>query len=252
MMQPTYDEIGAGYDVGRRADRRIQRRLLRAIGDAERVVDIGTGTGNYSPGDRFCVGVDPSGLMLERRKRTGHHRSVQATAEALPFASSTFDCALGVLTAHHWLDLQAGLEEMVRTSAKQVLFIREPFRSTADFWLLEYFPSIMEIEETKTYPTAEAVQQTLREAQVEDVAVSADCVDGFLGCYWNRPEAFLVPAVRRCISVFAFIGGDEERSGVERLTADLDSGRWDAEYGSLRTRIEYSVGHRLLTAGQRR
>jgi hypothetical protein len=35
------------------------------------------------------------------------------------------------------------------------------------------------------------------------VPVPYDCVDGFYGAYWRRPEAFLDPAVRAGISVFA-------------------------------------------------
>lgn len=247
-MEPTYDVIGAGYDGGRRPDPRIQGRLDWAIGRAGRVVDIGTGSGNYSPADRFCLGVDPSQLMLDARRLAGRRRSVQARAEVLPFDSDSFDCSLGVLTAHHWSDLHAGLEEMARTSSKQVLFIREPFRASDDFWLLDYFPSILEVEAAKNYPTVDEIGRTLSIDHVEDVPVPADCVDGFLGCYWNRPEAFLQSLVRRCISIFSFISDDEETDGVDRLRNDLKTGRWDAHYGDLRSRDEYSVGHRLVIA----
>ena len=245
-MAAIYDNIGAGYDNGRQADNRIRRKIMQAIGDSARVVDIGTGTGNYSPTDRLCVGVDPSQLMLDQRTEAGRPRSVRASAECLPFASDSFDCSLGVLTAHHWPDLHAGLGEMRRTSAQQVLFIREPFRSQTDFWLLDYFPSIMEIEATKRYPTVDDLGQTLRVVDVAQVAVPADCIDGFLGCYWNRPEAFLDPTVRQCISIFSFISPSAEAEGVDRLRHDLASGRWDVEHGSLRSQAEFFVGHQIV------
>ncbi len=248
-MGATYDAIGIGYDGGRRTDARIRRRLHDAIGDAGRIIDIGTGTGNYSPNDRFCVGVDPSPVMLAARREAGHRLSLRASAEALPIESRSFDCAVAVLTAHHWTDLHAGLEEMDRASSRQVLFIREPFRSSEDFWLLDYFPSIMDIEATKAYPTADDIAQVLPVSGVENVAVPADCVDGFLGCYWNRPEAFLDDLVRACISIFSFIPIEEQRSGVNRLGDDLDTGRWDAVYGSFRSGRERHLGHRLVVAG---
>ncbi len=247
-MGATYDDIGAGYEEGRHPDPRIRQPIMDAIGTSTRVLDVGTGTGNYSPTDRPCVGVDPSALMLAQRDRANRGPSVQSTAEALPFTPSSFDCAVGVLTAHHWHDLQAGLEEMRRTSGRQVLFIREPFGSVDDFWLLEYFPTIMEVEAQRHYPTVADLGRTLDITAVHDVPVPADCVDGFLGCYWNRPEAFLDPAVRQCISIFSFISDADELVGANRLRADLASGRWDAHHGALRSRPEYFVGHRLVMA----
>ena len=55
-----------------------------------------------------------------------------------------------------------------------------------------------------------------------------DCRDGFLMAYWRRPEAYLDPAVRANISVFALlpaaeVGGDGRvaagRSGERRVGA---------------------------------
>ena len=76
----------------------------------------------------------------------------------------------------------------------------------------------------------------------------ADCIDGFAGCYWNRPEAYLDPLVQDGISCFAQMPDDLRARGMERLRAELASGAWDEKYGSLRTLAEIDLGYRLLVA----
>lgn len=83
---------------------------------------------------------------------------------------------------------------------------------------------------------------------VETVAVPADCTDGFLGAYWNRPESYLDPARRAAISAFARMPSGTVRDAVERLTDDLATGRWDARHGHLRNVASTDLGYRLVTA----
>jgi hypothetical protein len=101
--EPVYDRIGGGYAGGRRADPRIAAALAVALGDADRVLNIGAGTGSYEPGDRPMVAADPSPVMLAQRP-AGSAPCVQAAAEALPFGDGTFGAAMAVLTIHHWRD----------------------------------------------------------------------------------------------------------------------------------------------------
>ncbi|HYE19021.1 MAG TPA: hypothetical protein VEA69_11285 [Tepidisphaeraceae bacterium] len=72
-----------------------------------------------------------------------------------------------------------------------------------------------------------------------------DCLDGFLGAYWARPEAYLDPAVRAGISSFA---RTDTAPGLERLRADLASGAWHARHGRLLTADALDVGYRLIVA----
>ena len=65
-----YDSIGAGYAKLRRQDPRIAAHILRALGDARSVVNVGAGAGSYEPGDRELVAVEPSMVMI-RQKREG-------------------------------------------------------------------------------------------------------------------------------------------------------------------------------------
>src|SRR5690606_30275337 len=120
---PVYDRIGAGY-----ADQRIPEptwvsQILTALGDAESVLNVGAGTGNYEPTDRFVVAVEPSSTMLSQR--TNANPAVQGRAERLPFRDEVFDVALATFTVHHWADRAQGLRELRRTSQRQVLVVFE-------------------------------------------------------------------------------------------------------------------------------
>jgi len=75
--------------------------------------------------------------------------------------------------------------------------------------------------------------------------VPKDCVDGFLGAYWARPEAYLDPAVRAGISSFSHPGTEP---GLARLRADLASGAWHARYGHLLEADALDLGYRLVVA----
>ena len=45
----VYQSIGNSYSAARRPDPRIQRLIVSALGDAQSVVNVGAGTGNYEP-----------------------------------------------------------------------------------------------------------------------------------------------------------------------------------------------------------
>lgn len=246
-----YDTIGVTYSSTRRADPRVAARIVDALGDAwrvRRVVNVGAGTGNYEPTDRAVVAVDPSQTMLRQRSR-GSAPAVCASAEELPFREDAFDAALAVLTVHHWTDLDAGLREMQRVAPRQVVFFFEP--DWADrLWLVsEYFPEILDLGTERTAPGSAVLGEMLAIRRVEAVPVPADCVDGFGGCFWNRPEKYLDPAVQEGMSCFAQLDPDVRARGTERLRHDIASGAWDERHGSLRTMREADLGYRLLVAG---
>jgi len=242
-----YDTIGRTYARTRRTDPRVARAIWTAIGDARTVVNVGAGTGSYERGDRRVVAVEPSRTMIGQRAR-GAAPAVQAWAEALPFADGAFDAALAVLTIHHWRDVEEGLREMQRVARRQVVFMFNHVTSN-EFWLVaEYFPEVRALE-TEKPPAPAAVAALLGGARVEPVAVPADCVDGFGGCFWNRPEQYLDPAVQDGMSSFAQLDAEVRARGTERLRADLESGAWDARHGELRGLAELDLGYRLVVAG---
>ncbi|HWS46718.1 MAG TPA: class I SAM-dependent methyltransferase [Acidimicrobiia bacterium] len=242
-----YDSIGASYARTRRADPRIARRIETALGDARRVVNVGAGTGNYEPAGRRVVAVEPSRTMLAQRP-AGAAPAVQAAAEHLPFSDHAFDAALAVLTVHHWSDLGRGLREMQRVAPRQVVFYFEPsFAGT--LWLIdEYFPEITALQSERAAPDGGRLAARLGVERIEVVPVPADCVDGFGGCFWNRPEAYLDPVVQMGMSSFAQLDPAVRAAGTEALRRDLASGAWDERHGALRALDEIDLGYRLLVA----
>jgi SAM-dependent methyltransferase len=243
-----YDNIGRTYAATRRADPRIAAQIDAALGDAQRIVNVGAGTGNYEPSHRHVVALEPSITMI-RQRPAGAAPSVQGAAEALPFKDASFDAALCVLTTHHWSDLEAGLQELQRVAPRQVVFFFD-VDFTRELWLIDdYFPEINDLETEQRAPGTDRFAQTLHVQHVEPVPVPADCIDGFAGCYWGRPERYLDPVVQAGMSCFAQLDPEILAHGMEKLERDLESGAWDARHGHLRTEPSHDLGYRILAAG---
>lgn len=246
VSDAAYDAIGVGYAHARRPDARIEAQIRAGLGDAAPVLNVGAGTGNYEPAQRWVVAVDPSARMLAQRP-AGAAPAVQGVAEALPFPDGAFAVALSTFTLHHWTDLGAGLAELARVSTRQVILLCEPI-GDQPLWLLDYFPEAPELETEQRAPTAAQIGDHLAVDQVAPVLVPRDCTDGFTGAYWNRPHAYLDPAVRAGMSMLSLLPAAVVRRGVARLGDDLRSGAWDERYGELRQMQEFDVGYRLVVA----
>jgi SAM-dependent methyltransferase len=243
-----YDRVGGRYDRTRHPDSRIAARFHAALGDARTVVNVGAGTGSYEPGDRAVTAVEPSAAMIAARP-AGSAPAVQASAEALPFGDGEFDAALGILTMQHWRDVPAGLEELRRVARRRIVLLTWDPEFDDVLWLTQrYFPRIREWDRER-FPALSAVAAVLGDLGVDPVPVPHDCSDGFLGCFWRRPEAYLDAEVRFGMSGFHSLDEATTEAGVERLRADLASGEWERRFGHLRELQEMDLGYRLLVAG---
>jgi SAM-dependent methyltransferase len=242
-----YDRIGRSYAQTRRTEPRIARRIHDALGDAASVLNIGAGTGSYEPDDRFVVGVEPSIEMLSQRAPDAAP-AVRGVAEALPFPDGAFDAAMGVLTMHHWRDLAAGLAELRRVARRQVLMMFEPSWADEAWIVADYFPAMLELESERNAPSVADVAQHLHVVSAEPVPVPSDCLDGFAGSFWNRPEAYLDPDVQAGMSSLAQLDESTLARGIDRLRDELASGAWDGKYGHLRALDELDLGYRLVVA----
>jgi len=243
-MPQLYDKIGVGYNAHRRPDPRIAAAILRALGAAASVVNVGAGAGSYEPTDRPVAAVEPSAAMI-RQRPPGSAPVVQASATDLPFRAGAFDAALAVLTVHHWPDRARGLAELRRVARSRVAILTwDP--ASAGFWLVEdYFPALVATDR-EIFPSLDELMRILGPIDVSPLPIPHDCVDGFLGAYWRRPHAYLDAAVRGAISTFSKIG-DVEPSLV-RLRNDLEDGTWTRRHGTLLTRAELDLGYRLIVA----
>lgn len=244
-----YERVGGLYDRTRRPDPRIAARVHAALGEARTVVNVGAGTGAYEPDDRTVVAVEPSAAMIAGRPE-GAAPVVQASAEALPFADGEFEAALGVLTMQHWRDVPEGLAELRRVSRRRVVLVTWDPEFDDALWLTQrYFPRIRAWDRQR-FPSLGTVAASLGELEVEPLPIPDDCSDGFLGCFWQRPEAYLDPEVRFGMSGFHALDEAATETGLERLRKDLASGEWEHLFGYLREREEMDLGYRLLVAGR--
>jgi hypothetical protein len=72
------------------------------------------------------------------------------------------------------------------------------------------------------------------------------CRDGFTSAYWQRPHAYLDPEVRQCCSSLAELPASLVEERMERLSADLKSGRWEDTHADLLTATSFDGGLRLV------
>ena len=220
-----------------------QARIDAALGQCDRVLNVGAGAGSYEPANRFVVAVEPSVEMI-RQRPPGAAPVVQASASQLPFHDQSFDAALAVLTVHHWPHREQGLAEMRRVARERVVILTwDPEHS--GFWLVQqYFPEILEMDRP-AFPSLREIESIIGPAVSSVVPVPADCRDGFLGAYWQRPAEYLDAQVRAAISVFSKLDSAE---GLSRLRRDLDDGTWLSRNGALQELQELDVGYRLVVA----
>jgi SAM-dependent methyltransferase len=244
-MTEVYDTIGPGYAARRHPDPRIAKALRAALDGCRTVVNVGAGTGSYEPDDLDVVAVEPSLTMIRQRRHTAAP-AVQGRAEAFPFRDSSFDAVLGVLTLHHWADIKLGLTECARSARRQGVFLTLDVEASGQFWLLQdYFPDIHKIDQ-EIFPSLDVLESVLGPIKSLPVNIPADCVDGFLGAYWRRPEAYLDPAVRAGMSTFSKIADVDER--IEVLRQDLTTGKWARRHRNLLSQDSIDLGYRIVTA----
>jgi SAM-dependent methyltransferase len=243
MNGALYDRIGAGYGTRRRTDPRIAARIDAALGRCQSILNVGAGAGSYEPANRFVVAVEPSAEMIRQRPCVAV-QAVQASANRLPFQDQSFDAALAVLTVHHWVRRDEGLAEMRRVARERVvIFTWDP--GHAGFWLVQqYFPEILEMDRA-AFPSLLEIESAIGSATSDAVPVPADCSDGFLGAYWQRPVSYLDPGVRSAISAFSKF---DSTSGLSRLRRDLEDGTWTTRNGALQELRELDIGYRVVVA----
>lgn len=247
MKAPAYDRMGLNYSDVRRADPRFETAIWGALGDAQKVLNIGAGAGSYEPRDREVVAIEPSPAMIAQRP-PGATPAIQAVAESLPLGDESVDATMGVFTMQHWDDVERGLAEVLRVTRERLVFLTLDLDVTEEMWLCrDYLPEIIE-HDRRSFPSIERLEAVLPNTQVDEVVVPGDCSDGFCVALWGRPEAHLDPHLRRASSIWHRLPDDVVDRGLDRLRRDLDSGEWDRRYGPLRTQAALDVGLRLVTA----
>jgi len=243
-----YGASYATYTATRQADPRIAAVIERALGDARSVVNVGAGAGAYEPSGREVIPVEPSATMRAQRP-PGAARAIDAHAEDLPLADSSVDAGMAVLTVHHWSDPPAGLEELRRVARGPVVVLTFDVTQADRYWLVrDYLPEIAALDRGRMPSIAATVKALGGETRVETVPIPHDCIDGFLGAFWRRPERYLDPAVRPGISCFGGIDPAALERGLAQLAADLAGGAWRERHGGLLEMEELDAGYRLVVS----
>jgi ubiquinone/menaquinone biosynthesis C-methylase UbiE len=148
-----------------------------------RVLDIGTGTGRLAielARARDChfdiVALDISADMLEKARESARLYSiadriefVRASAEALPFAESSFDLVVSYASLHHWFHPEAVFNEIARvTKIDGHIIIRDNKRVYQDplwkaaVWLVSRF---MNKRHRENWPKAILASYTIPEVR---------------------------------------------------------------------------------------
>jgi ubiquinone/menaquinone biosynthesis C-methylase UbiE len=121
-----FDRWADTYDrsfLQRRVFEPVHEAMIQALGPLEgwQVLDIGCGTGTLTLAlarrSARAIGVDPAPRMVAQaraKQRGAPVTFIVASAEALPFADSSFDGATASMTVHHWRDAERGLAELAR------------------------------------------------------------------------------------------------------------------------------------------
>jgi SAM-dependent methyltransferase len=244
--RPAYDTIGVGYTATRRADPRIAQPILRALDGVASVVNVGAGAGAYEP-PSTVLAIDPSPVMLEQRP-PGLAPAVLGRAEALPLEDASVEAALGVLTIHHWDDVDRGLAELRRVATRRVVLLHWDREVMERFWLYEYFPESVTLHRGRYVPFSRIAAGLGAPLHIEPVPIPWDCTDGFAAAYWRRPEAYLDATVRAGISSLAQLDRAALAAGVARLQEDLASGAWQSRFASLLSLASLDCGYRLVVA----
>ncbi len=243
-MAILYDTIGGQYANARHPDSRIARAIMNALGNARTVLNVGAGTGSYEPSDRSVVAVEPSWVMAGQRAANAAP-VILGKSEYLPLSDNSFDAVLATLTVHHWSDRERGLKECRRVARDRVvIFTWDP--GSDGFWMMtEYFPEILELDR-RLFPSMDLIENALGPIEVSALPIAADCSDGFLGAYWQRPEMYLLEKIRSGISSFRMISGVKD--GIARLQRDIESGDWTSRHADLLRVAALDIGYRLVVA----
>ena len=241
-----YEQHGRTYARFRQPDPRIAQHIVRALGDAHTVVNVGAGAGSYEPKDRWVLAIEPSATMRAQRPADAAP-AISARAEALPLDDVSVDAAMACVTIHHWEPPEAGLAELRRVARRRVVVFTFDLEGLPA-WQHDYLAEGLKIERPR-WPSMDAIAGALGgQVTIERIPTPSDCIDGFSEAFWNRPEALLDPAVRASQSTWTLLAPGVERHIVDRLATDLASGAWDAEHGHLRTMTHFEGALRLVVA----
>lgn len=236
-MNVIYNEIGDNYDITRKADPHIVRKLaeLTNIENNKKYLDIACGTGNYTfelnkLGGQWFAFDQSEKMLREAKLKTDLIAWSCFDVAQLGYDDKQFDGAICSLAIHHFPNLDSAFAEIARVlkpNSKLIIFSSTP-EQMQHYWLTYYFPQMME-KSCRQMPSIESIQNSLAKCDlkisaIEPFFITPDLEDFFLYSGKFRPEIYLSQSVRNGISSFKNLCSKFElESGLTRLAADIES-----------------------------
>lgn len=254
MPRVNYDEIADTYDRRYAVDsldgiaRTLERLALDL--DAERVLEVGCGTGRWldalaaTPGT--VIGLDASPGMLRRaQERDKNLRLVCAHAERLPLAVGQFDLLFVVNALHHFagqVNFIGRAWELLRPGGAFALVGFDP-RAHSDWYLYQYFDGTYDLDVGRM-PSSATLRRWLRETGFEDVAQRVvEEVDVTRRGREVLDDPFLQ---KEATSELALLSDEAYEAGLSRIKDAIKAAEQDGGQVSFTARIDF-----VLTSGRR-
>lgn len=259
LMMPgqVYDAIGKNYQVNRAADPNIVEKIIELLNlpTGSIIADIGAGTGNYANaladlGYRIKA-IEPSREMQRQGKPRIDVQWVSGSAEAIPLSDNSVDGVIIILALHHFPSLPSAAKEICRICLKGpvVVFTFDP-RQGEEPWFKNYFPEAYQKDFVSFPPIDEVADRIAHEGQwgkkISKFPLPHDLSDKNMYAGWNKPEIYLDPQFRQNVSGLALASKSRVQKGVDALKNDLETGKWDKEYGYLRNQVSFDAGFRFI------
>ncbi len=107
-------------------ERKLLKKLLEQIGDAQKLLEVGCGTGHFTRWMETlgieCCGLDLSHLMLRQaRKLWVHGPLAQGESSHLPFKTKAFDVVAFIACLEYMPDIVAVFREAARVARKGII-----------------------------------------------------------------------------------------------------------------------------------
>ncbi|MBS0360384.1 MAG: class I SAM-dependent methyltransferase [Proteobacteria bacterium] len=192
------------------------------------VVDLGSGTGRFTPAlaDAFggpVWGVEPAAAMRQAAEADATHPRVTylaGEAAAIPLPDASVDVVLMFLSFHHVPDQAAGAAEIFRVvQPGGRVILRSTFRERIpDHWWRGFFPRSHAVEEAMFFSEAEA-RALFEAAGFSTVEVVHDEVP-----FEGDIEDAVARLKLRAVSTFEHMTDQELDEGFARIDAALAEG----------------------------
>ncbi len=199
------------------------------------------------PTDRYVIAPGARRAADARPAAVRRVPAIAGLAEALPLDDDAVDAATAMMTVRQWSDLDRGPRRAAAVARGTLSWCWPAKAITCPrYWLNDYAPDLI----AGRAPPLSAHRPHRRAHRRRGRQVQP------CRSIWTAPTASPRPSTAartpagprgaQAHVVLGFMPPGAEARCVEALSADLESGRWDARHGHLRTRPTFESSMRLI------